>query len=194
MKRVALSVALLALSACASVPPTWIVNESKDEFTDSVSRMATTWSRASLGTPYTETGKLYPFVGTRGGDLLVGVRSGGQYRIPAGTVQIRVDDHEAWTITPDETPADLIPGAAPAAPGLEAQTAAAMQATAKIMSPYTAATGDKARQILRQIASGKLLKYRQIGLNQAASSTGEVAIDASFFDAMKSLGIDPQNI
>ncbi|MDR0275267.1 MAG: hypothetical protein LBI48_08025 [Burkholderiaceae bacterium] len=185
---------LIGLSGCATVAPStpsnlWVVSTTKDEFSDVVTQMVTVGSFYSGGATYTQTGKLYPFVGIKNGETYVGIRSGGTYRIPTGTVQIRIDDNAAWTITPDDTPTDLVPGAA-TSPAVNKDISADMMANmAKIMSPYTAATGDKADKIIKQMLAGKVIKYRTIGLNQAASSTGEVKLDASFTESIRSIGI-----
>lgn len=194
---------LVLLTACQATPPpvrqpapnrTWVASVAKDEFTDVVTKMVTVGSFSYNGTTFTQVGKYYPFIGKRGSTIYVGIRSGGVHRIPTGTVQIRVDDNSAWTITPEETPADLIPGTAPstsAAPGMSAEMMANMS---KILSPYTAATGEKAKSIIKQMLSGKIIKYRTVGLNQAASTTGEVAVDQSLVESLQSIGINPEEL
>ena len=153
--------------------------------------MVTVGSVYINGNAYTQVGKFYPFIGQKKGQLYVGLRSGGTYRIPTGTVQFRIDDNEAFTITPDETPADLIPGTVGEAQETQAEMMVNM---AKILSPYTAATGEKARLIIKQMLGGKLLKFRTIGLNQAASSTGEAPLDTSLSEALVQVGIDPASL
>lgn len=209
MKRVvALAVAVVLLSGCQSIGPTgsvWAVSRSQDQFTDVETKMVTVGEGLSDRIILTRSLKYYPFVGIQDGELYVGVRSGGRYRIPTGTVQIRVDSNKAWTISPDETPIYLAPST-PAAtalpPGTDEKTAAtmaalqaqAMQNITKITSPYTATTGEKAKTILGEMVRGKTVKFRTVGMNQAASTTGEVPIDASFIEALKAIGIDPNNI
>lgn len=196
MKKYVYLLLLLVLAACQSTPRSvspasklWVASTTKDEFTDVVTRMVTVGSFSVGGQTYTQVGKLYPFVGLKNGETYVGVRSGGTYRIPTGTVQIRIDDNAAWTITPDETPTDLVPGTA-ASPVVSKDVPASMMASmAKIMSPYTATTGHKADDIIRQMLAGKVVRYRTVGLNQAASSTGEVKIDESFEESIRSIGI-----
>lgn len=61
------------------------------------------------------------------------------------------------------------------------------------MSPFTATGGDKAQQIIKELVRGKTLRFRTIGVNSAASSTGWAALDESFLSGLKSLGIDPAN-
>ena len=143
------------------------------------------------GNSFTQSGKYYPFVGKKDGKLYVGVRSGGSYRIPTGTVQLRIDNNPAWTITPDETPATLVPGTGHASDSMSQET---MSSMTKVLSPFTAASGDKAIKMIKQMAAGKILKYRTVGLNQAASSTGEVPIDASFVEGLAQIGINPSSL
>jgi len=61
------------------------------------------------------------------------------------------------------------------------------------MSPFTAATGEKAAAILKELVHGKVLRFRLIGINQAASTTGEIKLDPSFISAVVEIGIDPKN-
>ncbi len=167
----------------------WTASTHKDEFTDRVTKMVTI---VGAGGIYS-VGKYYPLVGLDGTNIVVGVRSGGSYRMPVGTVQIRVDENPAWTISPDETPVYLSP-ALPQTTGVDTNLQSGMMSSmTKIMSPFTATTGDKAHQILTQMIHGKIVRYRTVGLNAAASTTGEVKIDQSFFSALKEIGIDPSN-
>lgn len=189
MIRFAVLILAIALAACQSIPSkVWVASQHTDEFTDETTKMVTVGSFSWSGRTYTEVGKYYPFISMKNGQLYVGIRSGGNIRIPTGTVQIRVDDNPAWTITPDETPSELIPGTAGPNANLQADMMANM---AKILSPYTAAVGEKAREIIKQMAVGSIVRYRTVGLNQAASTTGEVKIDNSFFEALNAIGVDP---
>lgn len=128
-------------------------------------------------------------------------RSGGTYRFPTGTVQILIYDNKAWTINPEETPIYLALALQSSPDLMENQSdyiqeiqKKSMENVTKIMSPYTTTTGKKEKAILKEIISGKIIKYRTVGLNQAASTTGEVIIDDSFTQSLKEIGIDPNNI
>lgn len=70
----------------------------------------------------------------------------------------------------------------------------AIKSTSQLMSPYTVTGGDKAKQILKQMVSGHLLKYRTVGINQAASSTGEAVIDPSLVKSLREIGIEPSSL
>ncbi|MDT8464020.1 hypothetical protein O3S75_002875, partial [Alcaligenes nematophilus] len=199
-------IATVLLTGCQSMSSgtIWAVSSSQDQFSDVETKMVTVGQWRSSGTIWTKSLNYYPFVGLQDGELFVGIRSGGSYRIPTGTVQMRVDANKAWTIEPSETPVYLAPAPAqPAIPtannynatvDLAAVQAEALRNMSKALSPYTAATGEKAKSILREMVAGKTLKYRSVGMNQPASSTGEVVIDASFIQSLKLIGIDPDNI
>ena len=64
-----------------------------------------------------------------------------------------------------------------------------MKNMTKTLSPYTATTGDKAWTILNEMLKGKKMIYRTIGINQAASTTGEVLLDESLLQSLKECGI-----
>lgn len=71
--------------------------------------------------------------------------------------------------------------------------AQAMENVYKMMSPYTITGGDKAKSILRQMLAGQVLKFRTVGINQAASTTGEVVLDESLAQSLRIIGIDPKS-
>lgn len=158
--------------------------------------MVTVGSLYLKNSVFTKSGMAYPFVGYIDGELLVGVRSGGKFRIPVGNIQLRIDEHDAWTIMTSETPTDLmgIPTSAlPPIEGLTPDMAAAVEGTQKMMSgiisPFTATTGEKAQAILKQMLSGNVLKYRSVGFNQQTSTTGEVELDSSLRESLIQAGI-----
>tara|TARA_B100000405_G_scaffold196781_1_gene137938 strand:+ start:731 stop:1339 length:609 start_codon:yes stop_codon:yes gene_type:complete len=202
MKRIlGPALAGMLLVGCAATGPVWKATSSTDEFTDVNTRMVTVGEYAGGSLIVTKSLNYYPFVGIENGSPYVGIRSGGRYKIPTGTVQLRIDSNPAWTITPEETPVSLVPslptmqlnGIGQAVDMADLQKQALATAT-KMMSPYTVATGDKAKSILREMVRGKVLKYRTVGMNQAASTTGEVTLDVSFVQAIKSIGIDPAKL
>lgn len=198
-KGLVVALAFIALAGCQTPAqgPLWRATGGKDEFTDKETRMVTVGEYRLGDSIVTRSFRFYPFVGSTDGQLYVGIRSGGKIRVPAGTVQIRIDDNPAWTIEPSETPLVLAPKT-PQVNGFatpeQAANFAAIQASVadnvrKMTSPYTAATGDKARAILKEMLAGKVIKFRQVGINQAASTTGVVNIDESFPRALSDAGI-----
>jgi hypothetical protein len=178
-----------SLTGCASLPAQkWEAVISKDEFTDKTTKFAT-FGEWTTGKGYLVTYSLnfYPFVGIQDGLVLFGIRSGGGLRIPTGTVQVRIDDNASWTISPEETPIVLSPVVPtinypnmPHTPDLSDFQKQMTDNMIKMMSPYTATTGEKAKEIIKEMIAGKVIKYRIVGVNQAASTTGNVALDQSF--------------
>lgn len=179
----------------------WVANSKTDSFTDVSSCAVTVGSLYTSNGVFTMTNKYYPYIEVVNGDLRVGVKSGGRFLIPVGDVQLRVDQNKAWTISTSETPLDYVPEGqlkamqayAPKDPQqqqiVENAYKTAMEATARSMSPFTASTGEKAQSILKEMRSGKTLIYRTVGLNQAASTTGEYVLDQSLEVALSQCGI-----
>jgi hypothetical protein len=206
MKRLFGLAAAVLIAGCGNSPTApqveWITVKNTDKFTDKSTCAVTVGSFYTRGSVYTASNHYYPYIETVDGDLRVGVRSGGRFLIPVGDVQIRIDQNPAWTISTAETPLDYVPegqlkatqAAAPKDPQQQQIVAnaykTAMESTARSMSPFTAATGEKARSILNQMRSGRSLIYRTIGLNQAASTTGEYALDHSLEAALRQCGIN----
>ncbi|NWC93810.1 hypothetical protein HX855_05345 [Pseudomonas sp. IPO3778] len=197
-------VLLLALltSGCATGPAVeWVTVRNTDKFTDKSSCAVTVGTYYTGGGLYTVSNQYYPYIEVVNGDLRVGVKSGGRFLIPVGDVQLRVDQNKAWTISTSETPLDYVPEGqlkamqayAPKDPQqqqiVENAYKTAMDATARSMSPFTASTGEKAQSILKEMRSGKTLIYRTVGLNQAASTTGEYVLDQSLEVALRQCGI-----
>lgn len=196
-----LALALLT-TGCATAPAVeWVTVRNTDQFTDKSSCAVTVGAYYTKHGIYTVNNQYYPYIEAVNGDLRVGVKSGGRFLIPVGDVQLRVDQNKAWTISTSETPLDYVPEGqlkamqayAPKDPQqqqlVENAYKTAMETTARSMSPFTAATGDKARSILKEMRTGKTLIYRTVGLNQAASSTGEYALDQSLETALRQCGI-----
>lgn len=198
---IALLATAAALGGCAA-GPTWQATGATDEFTDKTTMMVTTSEFPASGTIVTRSLRFYPVVRKEGDEIYVGLMSGGRFKIPVGTVQMRIDQNEAWTITPQETPVAMMPAAPQYALNLPPEQAAlvkqtqdqAMLSVTQMMSPYTVTGGNKAKQILKQMLAGKTLKYRTVGINQAASTTGEAVIDPSLADSLRLIGIDPASL
>ena len=162
----------------------WHVITIEDEFTDVSTKIVT----VAGGTPL----HLYPFIGIREGELFVGIRSGGKIKVPTGQVQIRIDNNKTWSISPEETPLHYIPQQSlKINQNIELQENIYEQMV-RMMSPFTAAIGDKAKAIVKEMLSGKEIIYRSIGFNQSGS-TGRYPIDESFYKAMRQIGITPNS-
>lgn len=198
MKRlIATAAAAFLLTGCAG--QVWKATGSTDEFTDQTTMMVTVGDYTNVPLIVTKPFNYYPVVRKVGNEVYVGLMSGGRFKVPVGTVQLRIDQHAAWTISPQETRVSLLPEVPQYALNLPPEQAAlvksaqaqAMTSAAQTMSPYTVTGGEKAKSIIKQIANGHVLKFRTVRLNQAASTTGEVAIDPSFVQSLKQAGIDP---
>lgn len=202
MKLAPILLLALMTSGCATGPAVeWVTVRNTDKFTDKSSCAVTVGTYYTRGAIYTVSNQYYPYIEVVNGDLRVGVKSGGRFLIPVGDVQLRVDQNKAWTISTSETPLDYVPEGqlkamqayAPKDPQqqqiVENAYKTAMDATARSMSPFTASTGEKAQSILKEMRSGKTLIYRTIGLNQAASTTGEYVLDQSLEVALRQCGI-----
>lgn len=180
--------------------PTWGALDRVDRFTDQSSCRVTlvTAIRADIYRPGL---RFYPFVERRGSEVRVGLMSHPGLPLPVGGVQIRIDDNPAWTVDPSETPLDsqattplqleayLPPDATPAQVEAIRRSTEAMSSTVnQAMSPYTAATGAKAQQIVAQMKAGSRVIYRTLGAN-ASSTTGEAMLGAEFNQALARCGI-----
>ncbi|AJD46731.1 hypothetical protein S7S_01535 [Isoalcanivorax pacificus W11-5] len=142
---------------------------------------------------------IYPVIMKTVEGLAVGFMSGGQFKVPVGAVQMRVDGNEAIMVTPENTPniSEIEAWFAPFIvdiPGLDndainnAQKVAVENAM-RMSQPYTLVVGDEADRILDQMLSGQNLIYRQILVNQPNPSTGRVPLDQSLSEALRKAGL-----
>lgn len=197
------SSALLVAGCATSLPtlPTWGALDRTDRFTDQQSCRVTLVGAIRIDA-YRGGLKYYPYVERRGSELRVGMMAHPSLPAPTGAVQIRVDDLPAWTIDISETPIDteagntsaqmtaLMPATADAAQAEAVRRSAeAMSANiTRSVSPYTAATGDKALEILTQMKTGSRVIYRTLGAN-SASTAGEAALGPEFISALGACGL-----
>ncbi|MCI0509451.1 hypothetical protein C8E00_108113 [Chromohalobacter marismortui] len=192
------------LVGCATTTPkvAWVSTTNTDEFTDVKTCSVTVGSLYTRKSVFTYSNHYYPYIEVVDGDLRVGIKSGGKHSIPVGDVQMRIDDNKAWTISSSETPLDYIPKGTinnmeeytknlpeKNRQLVEATYKRSMKTAARAMSPFTATTGKKAKNILREMLSGTKIKYRTLGLNQAASTTGEYSLDSSLEESLVKCGI-----
>jgi hypothetical protein len=168
---------LLLLAAIMTIPVTaadakkkphdiWEVSRSSDPITGATSCIVAPFDRAA-GMSFTRSGTLYAFVensSTHG--VLVGVSSGGKWRVPTGTIIWRIDDRPFRTISPGNGP--VTPLAMPAGATAAMQTLVEQQQRiiAAATSTSTAAAGDTARQMLREMLAGRSLLFRQADATQ----------------------------
>lgn len=217
MRRVLVAAAVASLvfssAAQAKKPPrvAWQVMRVTDPITHA-SSCAVTASDYVGKIRFTQIGGLYPVVemnSTYG--LLVGVSSGGRYRLPTGDVLWVVDERphrELHAADNPGTPALPVVGADPTQ-ATNAATAYAMQMVKSGVSTSTMASGAKAREMLDEMLGGKSLLFRsagfgpQIGLpNYSALMAGQfnekgqlrpVPLDDSFREGLKACGIVPSS-
>jgi hypothetical protein len=215
MRGAAIAIALasfaLAPAAVAKKQPraAWQVMRVTDPITRA-SSCAVTASDYVGKIRFTQMGGLYPVVemnSTYG--LLVGVSSGGRYRLPTGDVLWVVDEHphrELHAADNPGTPTLPVVGGDPTQT-TNAATAYAMQMVKTGVSTSTMASGAKAREMLDEMLGGKSLLFRsagfgpQIGLpNYSALMAGQfnekgqlrpVPLDDSFREGLKACGIVP---
>lgn len=95
------------VGACASSPNTagrWTASASSDPITG-VQRCVVTIPDRRIGSAFSRTGAIYPFVEQNSElGLMVGVSSGGQIRLPTGDIEWRVDDKPHHTLRAADTP------------------------------------------------------------------------------------------
>lgn len=172
-----------AITACASTPETatrWIASASVDPITG-VERCVVTIPDRSFGSAFSRTGSLYPYVEQNSElGLMVGVSSGGRYRLPTGDIEWRVDDNPHHTLKSSDTPStgDTI-ATVSTADMSDAQADAYEQSMDDIDSlvfslqnGVTAAGGEKAEALLAELRAGSELQFRSKG---AAPSAGLVS-------------------
>jgi len=200
MNKIILSSFVLLLAGCSST--NWFVRNYQDEFTDQRS------CRVTYGTDF---GKgfvkgmggihYYPFIERDSDGVIFGIYN--DYNIPVGDVQIRVDGNDYIEISTSETPLrfssnkykvdmsymENVEGLDQEA--LQNSMDTAMKNVQKISSPYIAAAGDKASQIISQLRNGNTLKMRIIGFgaNSVASTTGEYNLGEDFRQGLSKCGI-----
>jgi hypothetical protein len=206
MKYLSIFISMSILAGCASTSPKveWVASSEFDRFTDQTTCSVTTGSLYTQSSVYTYNNHLYPFIEVVKGELRVGIKSGGKYKVPVGNVQLRIDKNKAWDINMSETPVTETPNAQASSqvdlmteyakdlpPEQQALVMnsykAAMNSTNKMLSPYTVATGDKAKAIVKEMLEGETLIYRTLGFSSVANSTGttgEFLIDDSLKTAL----------
>ncbi len=178
--------------------------------TDPITRASTCAIVASdyVGkTRFTQSGALYSIVemnSTYG--LLVGVSSGGRFRLPTGDILWAVDNLPHREIRAAENPGQrpapaTIPGAGAT---VEEMTSYAMRLTQQMTASSTMATGAKAREMLEEMLAGQSLLFRsadtgpQTGLpDYSALTAGQrnekgllrpIPLDESFREGLRVCG------
>jgi len=191
-QRAASILMLLVLSSCAQ--QSFNTTARTDAFTDEAV------CRVQQGTEFTRAftrgvlklGITYNFFAeNRAGEPRVGIIS--EPLVPiAGDVQIRVDSNPARIITVADTPLDTstaIPAPEPQNPYFDKSYKELIENIQKFSSPYRAYTGDKARELLLEIANGNEVIFRILGVNSATSSTARFSVTDDLRNALRNCGL-----
>lgn len=155
---------------------------------------------------FSRTGALYPFVeNSSAHGVLVGVSTGGRFRLPIGDVVWRVDDCPFRTLAAADNPAGTTTSAIPpGTPGMQQLVHQQMRLVAAVIATSTAASGDTARAMLIEMLAGQGLVYRaaaatngydlptgserQVGL-MTKDGIGPYPLDESFRAGLAACGI-----
>ncbi|MEZ5814428.1 MAG: hypothetical protein R3E13_06880 [Alphaproteobacteria bacterium] len=198
MRKILLLSTTVLLSAC--VTTSWNATNHYDEFTDTKTCRVEKGTQAQRDFARGFTGIYYTqlfYAENNNGQVRAGVRTDPPLPI-GGDVQIKVGE-KLYTLTSRDAPIDVAPTvptenkAAEAAMGKAyAETMEAIvKNSQQIASPYRAYTGEKAKALLRDIAStSEEIKFRTVGVNMATSDTGSFTAGEDFKAALQTCGIN----
>lgn len=176
---VAVAAALISVTADAKKKPreVWSVSRTSDPITGDSSCVVTAYD--SVGKlKYSRLGFLYPIVENNSKlGLLIGVSSGGTYRMPTGDILWRVDLNPHRTLRAADNPAlaggamfgSYKTGNAETDKRIEEAMASTGNIVASLTATSTVASGDLARKMLAEMVAGQGLIYRAA---QAAPAYG----------------------
>lgn len=172
--------AAIAIPAAAKRPrEAWSATRTTDPITGQSSCVVAAYDKVGR-LEFSRFGYLYPVVenNSRLG-LLVGVSTGGKFRVPSGDVLWRVDANPYRELKAADNPFDPAAPTATYTPYKTGNAAAdkavadAMALTQRLTAGMTAtstmATGEKAKKMLREMVAGQSLIFRQA---QAAPAYG----------------------
>ncbi len=192
----------LILSGCASNENKgpWRASVSIDRFTDEVDCFVSVAEYWGSDIFYTKQNHYYPYIQQKKGELRVGLKSGGKFPIPVGNVKLRIDSNEAWQILVSESPVDSSQFSNMISPDyvknitqnldeknkalIEKTFSDQQQFTSQMLSTYTAATGEKAKNILKEMLSGSILITQTTGIPGFKSTLGEAPLNQSLQKAL----------
>ena len=154
--------ALLAMPAVArdKAPKTWQATCTTDPIAGATSCVVSALDYVGK-LRYSRTGYLYPVIemnNTHG--LLVGVSSGGRFRLPTGAILWRVDDQPFRELKPEDNPQGAAATAAPQVDdaAIKAMTEAMALSNKLVMSATatsTLASGETAKAMVSELRSGR---------------------------------------
>lgn len=203
----------LSLGSSAHARPrvsqVWSVSESSDPITG-VRRCVVAAFDRSWGMSFTRSGYLYPFVENNSQmGILIGVSSGGTYRLPTGNILWRVDDLPFRELraadnpmpdgsTPQPIPTDMASLSRMDMTAYQARLVQTMTATA------TVAGGQRGQEMLAELLAGHSLIFRSAAVapayglpSQSTQAVGQITneglrpipVDQSLRDGMARCGI-----
>ena len=123
---------------------------------------------------FSRMGMLYPIVENNPvHGLLIGISSGGKFRLPTGDIVWRVDDRPFRELKAEDNPATgpmpTIPVAAgdAASKAMQDTLALTMKMTVSMTATSTMASGDRAKSMLEEMLAGKALIFRSAAVTTA---------------------------
>lgn len=187
----------LLLTGCTT---SWQATQNVDEFTGTTACRVERGTQAERDFARGFTGIYFTqhfYAENYNGEIRAGVRTEPPLPI-GGDVQIKVGP-KLYTLTSADAPIDVAP-AVPVNTKAAEETmgkayAETMEAIVRnsqqLSSPYRAYTGEKAKALLRDIAStdGEI-KFRVVGVNAATSGTGSFTAGEDFRAALQACGIN----
>lgn len=195
MKRtVFVAIAIAIMSGCTT-GPAWKISSETEVLPKRTSLIVTT-GNYTAGSSFLNIANLFPVVRKEGKDIYVGLMSNGDVRVPIVTAQIWIDQNEVWTISSQETPIILAKPSLELGPRSELTRQAQAQGlnVYKILGGCAVTGGDRAKAILKQMLTGRVLRFRTIGIDKDASPTQEVVLDESFSQSLRGVGIDQKSL
>jgi hypothetical protein len=148
---------------------TWQVSRVTDPLTGSTTCVVAAFDRIGKAS-YSRTGHIYPIVENNPvHGLLVGVSSGGRFRLPAGDILWRIDDKPFRQLKAADNPggaaalsAMTLPTGTPEAAlqSMQQVMANATRLSTALISTSTVASGPRAKEMLAEMLAGRGLLYR----------------------------------
>jgi len=200
----AIAAAIVTTPVAAKERAVWTASRSVDPITGKTSCVIAAYD-GGKGLWFTRMGAIYPIVEMNSDyGLLVGVSSGGSFRMPTGDILWRVDDLPFREIRAANNPGAEVVSGNPT----DTVTQVTQQSLAlarSLAATSTVASGDTAWAMLEELKHGKGLQFRQAaavgayGLpQQRMMETGQItskglrpfALDASFHTALQTCGIE----
>jgi hypothetical protein len=202
MAVVSLAVGTLASAVSAKAPTdAWTVIRNADPITGASSCVVAATDQIGKS-KFTRLGFLYPIVENNSKlGLLIGVSSGGAYRVPTGDILWRVDDNQFHTLKVADNPptAPMFEVQTPyktGNPEVDARTAAAMASanrmTAALTATSTVASGPSASGLLKEMLAGRTLIYRQASVapQYGLPSANTYAVGQLTSDGLRPIPLD----